>query len=42
MNTYSWLIRREFWENRAIWLFPAVLSGFLLLVLYVMHPHTPG
>ncbi|MEP6886391.1 MAG: hypothetical protein ABJC66_16705 [Gammaproteobacteria bacterium] len=31
MKTYSWLIRREFWENRAIWLFPAVLGGFLLL-----------
>jgi len=31
MNNYGWLIRREFWENRAIWMFPAVLGGFLLL-----------
>jgi ABC-2 type transport system permease protein len=31
MNNYSWLIRREFWENRAIWMFPAVLGGLLLL-----------
>ena len=31
MNIYGWLIRREFWENRAIWMFPAVLGGFLLL-----------
>ena len=23
MNTYLWLIRREFWENRAIWMIPA-------------------
>ncbi|HEY5264483.1 MAG TPA: hypothetical protein VIJ37_05780 [Steroidobacteraceae bacterium] len=31
MNTYWWLIRREFWENRAIWLIPAVLGGLLVL-----------
>lgn len=29
MNTYSWLVRREFWENRAIWLVP-VMIGFAL------------
>ena len=23
----SWLIRREFWENRAIWMIPAVFGG---------------
>ena len=23
MNVYRWLIRREFWENRAIWMIPA-------------------
>jgi ABC-2 type transport system permease protein len=27
----SWLIRREFWENRAIWMIPAVFGGLLLL-----------
>ncbi|MGC1522341.1 MAG: hypothetical protein WA803_12445 [Steroidobacteraceae bacterium] len=32
MNTYIWLIRREFWENRAIWTIPAVLGGLMILV----------
>ncbi len=31
MNTYSWLIRREFWENRAIWIVPAIIGGALTL-----------
>jgi len=31
MNNTSWLIRREFWENRAIWLVPSVIGGLLLL-----------
>ncbi len=26
MNTFIWLIRREFWENRAIWIVPAVIG----------------
>ena len=30
MNTFPWLIRREFWENRAIWMIPAVLGGLLI------------
>jgi ABC-2 type transport system permease protein len=49
MNTYGWLIRREFWENRAIWMFPAVLGGFLLLAalfsridLMSLPAHLPG
>ena len=29
MNTGVWLIRREFWENRAIWLIPAIFGGLL-------------
>jgi ABC-2 type transport system permease protein len=32
MNTYIWLVRREFWENRAIWMIPLAMSVFLLLV----------
>jgi ABC-2 type transport system permease protein len=32
VNTYIWLVRREFWENRAIWTIPAVIGGFLILV----------
>jgi ABC-2 type transport system permease protein len=31
MNTYAWLIRREFWENRAIWIVPAALGAALIL-----------
>ena len=31
MNTAIWLVRREFWENRAIWLIPAVFGGLLIL-----------
>ncbi len=32
MNNYLWLVRREFWENRAIWIIPGVIGGLLLLV----------
>jgi ABC-2 type transport system permease protein len=31
MNVVSWLVRREFWENRAIWLIPAVFGALLIL-----------
>jgi ABC-2 type transport system permease protein len=31
MNTYMWLVRREFWENRAIWTIPSVIGGFMIL-----------
>ena len=31
MNTYVWLIRREFWENRAIWMVPAIIGVALTL-----------
>jgi len=31
MNEYSWLIKREFWENRAIWILPAVIGMALTL-----------
>ena len=31
MNNGTWLIRREFWENRAIWMIPAVFGGLLLI-----------
>jgi ABC-2 type transport system permease protein len=32
MNNYLWLVRREFWERRAIWIVPAAVSGTLILV----------
>ncbi len=31
MKNYQWLIRREFWENKAIWIMPAVLGALLVL-----------
>ena len=31
MQTYLWLIRREFWENRAIWIVPAVIGVALTI-----------
>ena len=32
MNTAIWLVRREFWENRAIWMIPAVIGGVMVLI----------
>jgi ABC-2 type transport system permease protein len=32
MNTAIWLVRREFWENRAIWMIPAVIGGSMILI----------
>src|SRR6202051_2161577 len=32
MNIAIWLVRREFWENRAIWMIPAVIGGFMVLI----------
>ncbi|MDB6084552.1 MAG: hypothetical protein JWN43_2433 [Gammaproteobacteria bacterium] len=31
MKTVSWLVRREFWENRVIWIIPAVIGAALTL-----------
>jgi len=31
MNRFSWLVRREFWEHRAIWVAPAVVLAVLLV-----------
>lgn len=31
MKTFIWLIRREFWENRAIWTIPAALGVLITL-----------
>jgi ABC-2 type transport system permease protein len=31
MSIYSWLVRREFWENRAIWIVPAAIGAALTL-----------
>ncbi len=31
MNRFAWLMRREFWEHRAIWMAPGVVLALLLL-----------
>ena len=31
MNTFKWLVRREFWENRAIWIVPAAVGALQTL-----------
>ena len=32
MNNILWLIRREIWENRSLWIAPLALAGFLVVV----------
>jgi ABC-2 type transport system permease protein len=32
MISYTWLVRREFWENRAIWIIPTVIGGVMILI----------
>jgi ABC-2 type transport system permease protein len=41
MNNNLWLIRREFWENRAIWLIPAVFGGLLIIAALFGHVEIP-
>ncbi len=31
MNRFTWLVRREVWEHRAIWMAPAILLAILVL-----------
>jgi ABC-2 type transport system permease protein len=31
MNRFAWLVRREFWEHRAIWIAPAVVLALMLV-----------
>jgi ABC-2 type transport system permease protein len=30
MKRYVWLLRREFWENRAIWIIPLAIGGLMV------------
>ncbi len=32
MNNMLWLIRRELWENRSLWIAPLVIAGVILVV----------
>ena len=40
LRTYTWLVRREFWENRAAWILPAVIGGLILIVAMFGHIQT--
>ena len=40
MNTYIWLVRREFWENRAIWIVPTIIGVALTLAALFGHVET--
>lgn len=33
MNRFFWLLRREMWEHKAIWITPAIMIGCLLVLL---------
>ncbi len=39
MNRFLWLIRREVWEHRAIWVAPAVVLGCVILLILTGHVH---
>jgi ABC-2 type transport system permease protein len=39
MKNFQWLIRREFWENRSIWLVPAAIGALLVLGAVFGHIH---
>jgi ABC-2 type transport system permease protein len=41
MKTYTWLIRREIWENRAIWTLPAGVGLLLVLGALFGQLHLP-
>jgi ABC-2 type transport system permease protein len=32
VKTYSWLIRREFWERRAVWIMPTIIGIIVILI----------
>jgi ABC-2 type transport system permease protein len=45
MNNFIWLVRREFWENKAIWVMPACIGALMLLAglfgkVQIAMPHT--
>ena len=31
MNDFLWLVRREFWENKAIWVMPACIGALMVV-----------
>lgn len=39
MNRFLWLVRREVWEHRAIWVAPAVVLACVILLILTGHVH---
>ena len=39
MNRFLWLIRREIWEHKAIWVAPAVVIGCVILLIVTGRVH---
>lgn len=39
MNRFIWLIRREIWEHKAIWIAPSVVIGCLVLLVITGNVH---
>ncbi len=39
MNRFLWLVRREVWEHRAIWVAPAVVIGCVILLILTGRVH---
>ncbi len=39
MNRFLWLIRREIWENKAIWVAPAIVIACLFVMLMTAKAH---
>jgi ABC-2 type transport system permease protein len=39
MNRFLWLVRREIWEHKAIWVAPAIVIGCLVLLMLTGNVH---
>ena len=39
MNRFLWLVRRELWEHKAIWVAPSIVIGCLLLLILTGNVH---
>jgi ABC-2 type transport system permease protein len=39
MNRFLWLVRREIWEHKAIWVAPAIVIGCLVLLVLTGNVH---
>jgi ABC-2 type transport system permease protein len=47
MNDFVWLVRREFWENKAIWVLPACIGSLMVVAalfgkVEIAMPHAGG